>query len=104
MSSLSGTFTHVADTIIIYDTEIHSLILRVLWKNRLQNTGKELERSLACLSTKLRLTEGNVLGSVCKALALGLVSSSVSHVNRLTLNFWKYQSTVLRSGQVQHSA
>lgn len=46
------------------------------------DTGKELNRSLACLSTKLRLTEGNVLESVCKALALGLVSFSVSHVNR----------------------
>lgn len=53
------------------------------------DSNKEQEQLLAELATRLRLYEGvNVLGQVCKALALGLVSFSVSHANRFDLELF----------------
>lgn len=74
----------VAETVYVSTAEIELLIACI--QQQVPDSKEEQEQLLAGFATRLRLYGGgNVLGQVCKALTLGLVSFSVSHANRFDL-------------------
>lgn len=77
----------VADTVYISTVEINSLIRCI--QEQVPDSKNELNKILVCLGQKLRFPAENALESICKALALGLVSFTVSHVNRFDVETFR---------------
>lgn len=70
---VENTERGVADIIYISAVEVDSLIRCI--QAQVLDSKNELNRILVCLGHKLRFPAENTLGSICKALALGLVAN-----------------------------
>ena len=77
----------VANCIIIYETELDSLLYSLERMGQVPEADTGIERSLTSLSTKLQLKQGNIIKSISKALALGLISFNMSHVGPFDVEF-----------------
>lgn len=86
----------VADTVYIPTVEINSLIRCI--QEQVPDSKIELNRILVCLGQKLRFPAKNALESICKALALGLVSFAVSHVNRFDVETFRKEIGTFNMG------